>query len=49
MRGQLVPAAGASADSLDQEGLVGDKGQVRSFPKKKESARRKRAAAAAPQ
>ena len=31
-RGQLVPAAGATADSPDQKGLVGDKGQVRSFP-----------------
>ena len=31
-RGQLVPGAGAAADSPDQEGKVGDKGQVRSFP-----------------
>ena len=31
-RGQLVPAASAAADSLDQKGLVGDKGQVRSSP-----------------
>ena len=31
-RGQLVPTAGAAADFPDQEGLVGDKGQVRSFP-----------------
>ena len=28
-RGQLVPAAGAAADSPDQKGLVGDKGQVK--------------------
>ena len=31
-RGQLVLSAGAAADSSDQEGLVGDRGQVRSFP-----------------
>ena len=31
-QGQLVPAAGAAADSPDQEGLVGDKGQARLFP-----------------
>ena len=31
-QGQLVPAAGAAADSPDQKGLIGDKGQVRSTP-----------------
>ena len=31
-RGQLVPAAGAAADSPDQKVLVGDIGQVRSSP-----------------
>ena len=31
-RGQLEPAAGATADCPDQKGLVVDKGQVRSSP-----------------
>ena len=31
-QGQLVPAAGAAADSPDQKGLVGDIGQLRSYP-----------------